>query len=253
MTELCDGTLHDLVISQTDSMIKLTSDRLKKVVLRQITEGVKHLHDINILHRDLKPKNILYRIISDKSGKRPRQLVMKVADFGCSRSIKGDDTHYTRTLIGHGYSQYIRPFGTDGWIAPEVLNGAKELRPPHAIDINPLGLIFAFTLCGGQHPYGEDATARDEQMKNKNGMLEIIQQQLMKFGDNFEYYNLINGMLHPNPEKRPTAAEILESNCIPSTEIKDWKVLCNTKHLYLYDHGHMVMMTSIFYNLVIAK
>ena len=61
-------------------------------------------------------------------------------------------------------------------------------------------------------------------MKNKNGMLEIIEQQLMKFGDEFEYYNLIIEMLHPNPEARPTAAEILESNCIPSTEIKDWKV-----------------------------
>ena len=176
VTELCDGTLHDLV-TDNNSGTQLTSDRLKKVVLRQITEGAKHLHDINILHRDLKPKNILYRIISDKSGKRPRQLMMKVADFGCSRSIKGDDTHYTRTLIGHGYSQYIRPFGTDGWLAPEVLNGETHFRPPHAIDIYSLGPIFAFTLCGGQHPYGEDAAARNELIKNKNGMLEIIQQQ----------------------------------------------------------------------------
>ena len=134
---------------------------------------------------------------------------MKVADFGCSRSLPQDATHYTRTEISNGYSsRRLGPLGTNGWLAPEVLNGAKELKPPHAIDIYPLGLIFAFTLCRGQHLYGEDWTARDERIKNKQPMLDVIQQQLInEHGDGC--YDLINRMIDPNPDKRPTAAEIL--------------------------------------------
>ena len=134
---------------------------------------------------------------------------MKVADIGCSRSVPdGDVTHYTRSVTVRGYSQRFRPFGTDGWLAPEVLNGVTHFRPPHAVDIYPLGLIFAFTLCGGQHPFGEDATTRDDRIKNKQPMLAIIRQQLIdKHGK--ECYNLIDRMLDPNPEDRPTAVKVL--------------------------------------------
>ena len=149
VTELCNGTLHDLVTIHKDYYSKLTPFQLKNVVLYQIVEGMKHLHDNGIIHRDLKPHNILYCITITKDG-RIRQLVMKVADFGCSRSVPEGGNHYTRTMTKKGdYSITFRLFGTDGWLAPEVLNGETHLRPPHAIDIYPLGLIFAFTLCGG--------------------------------------------------------------------------------------------------------
>ena len=206
MTELCDGTLHDLVVVNKDYYSKLSSDQLRDVVLRQIAEGLNHLHDNNILHRDIKPHNILFRI---------DPLVMKLADFGCSRSVTGDMTHYTRTEIINGYSNTFRPFGTDGWLAPEVLNGAKELRPPHAIDIYPLGLIFAFTLCGGKHPYGdEDATGRDARIKKNQPMLDIIRQQLIEEHGN-KCHDLVNRMLDTNPEGRPTAAEVLKDDYFP--------------------------------------
>ena len=159
VTELWNGTLYDLVTVNKDSSIKLSSHQLRDVVLCQIVDGVEYLHHYNIIHRDLKPHNILYRT--------EPTLMMKVADFGGSRFLPQDATHYTRTEISNGYSsRRLGPLGTNGWLAPEVLNGAKELKPPHAIDIYPLGLIFAFTLCRGQHPYGEDWTARDERIKN---------------------------------------------------------------------------------------
>ena len=84
-----------------------------------------------------------------------------------------------------------------------------HLKPPHAVDIYPLGLIFAFTLCGGQHPYGEDAKAIKKRIKNKQPMLEDIRQQLIdEHGDGC--YVLMNRMLDSNPEKRPTTSQVLE-------------------------------------------
>ena len=210
VTELCHGTLHDLVTAgNKDVYSRLSPYQLRYVILSQIVEGVKHLHANEIIHRDLKPHNILYRRIISEDGNR--QLVMKLADFGCSRSVPAGAIHYTRTETKKGdYSVTFRPFGTDGWLAPEVLNGVKELTPPEAVDIYPLGLIIAFTLCEGQHPYGEDAAARDDQIKKNEPILEDIRQQLIdKHGD--VCLGLINCMLNPKPKERPTAADVLNS------------------------------------------
>ena len=224
MTELCNGTLEDLVVINKDPTLELTSDKLKNVVLRQITNGVKYLHHYKILHRDLKPHNILYYI---------NPLVMKLADFGCSRSLPKDATHYSRSVIGNGYSITFRPFGTDGWLAPEVLSGVTELKPPHAVDIYPLGLIFTFTLCGGRHPYGENNKTREDLIKNKLPMLEDIRQQLIEEHGN-KCLDLIKRMLDPNPEKRPTAADVLkDENFPPPLVIERDHEVCYTKRCNL--------------------
>ena len=66
----------------------------------------------------------------------------------------------------------LRPFGTDGWLAPEVLNGSPHYT--YQGDIFPLGLIFCFTLSGGRHPFGEDVRDRNARIQKGEQMQQEI-------------------------------------------------------------------------------
>ena len=195
-TELCNGTLHDLVVS-----LKLYDAEIN--ILRQSVEGLAHLHDKKIVHRDLKPRNILYSL----SGQGV--LLIKLADFGCSRTLPvGGGSHYSLSKTRDAsYHTIFRPFGTDGWLAPEVLNG--DQRYTYKGDIYPLGLIFCFTLCKGLHPFGDDSTTRNDHIRKGEQMLPEIRQILEERMDGS--YDLIVKMLNPNPDERPTTAEILKN------------------------------------------
>jgi serine/threonine protein kinase len=71
----------------------------------QIVSGLKAAHDKNILHRDIKPGNM----ILDDSG------VVKILDFGLARPIEGNGTV---TYVGES-------IGTPRYMAPEQINGDK--------------------------------------------------------------------------------------------------------------------------------
>ena len=181
-------------------------------ILRQIVSGVRYLHDNNVIHRDLKPGNILISIPKDEIS-RP---VMKLADFGMSRIVSEDQTHLTRTQQMDGYSAAFGPFGTDGWIAPEVRNGERTYT--NKIDIFPLGLIIFFVWTGGCHPCDNDEM-REEVRKRK---MEIDSEEIEGEGEvplfpstlNEEFRlaadRLFTRMTEEDPNNRPTAKDILE-------------------------------------------
>ena len=171
MTELCDGILHDLVKEDFD----------ERDILRQIVEGLHCLHSKKFIHRDLKPHNILFTKNSADAGSDHRWL-MKLADFGCSRIIPEDRSHLTRSTTNNGdYSPVFRPFGTDGWIAPKILNGEQTYTDK--IDIFPLGLILAFTFCKGLHPYGADTREKNDRIKRKQPILYEVSGMLKERND----------------------------------------------------------------------
>ena len=199
VTELCNGTLHDLVVNNKSLLLV---DVTREFILHQIVEGLAYLHDIKkMVHRDLKPRNILYSLSAQGV------LLVKLADFGCSRKLPEGKSHYSlsKTKDNSGYTAF-RPFGTDGWLPHEVLNGSEHYT--YKGDIIPLGFIFCFVLCNGLHPFGEDSSTRNERIRNNEQMLPDIQQMLKKRGDGS--YELIVWMLNPNPGERPTAVEVLQ-------------------------------------------
>ena len=67
---------------------KLSEDETRKVFI-QLFQGIKYLHERNIVHRDIKPENIL---LTD------RNLSVKLADFGLAKII-GEES-FTTTLCG---------------------------------------------------------------------------------------------------------------------------------------------------------
>ena len=54
--ELCSGTLEDYVKGKFNTGPKFKSER---EVLHQVSKGLAHLHQLTIVHRDIKPTNIL--------------------------------------------------------------------------------------------------------------------------------------------------------------------------------------------------
>jgi serine/threonine protein kinase len=98
-------------------------------IFPQLCSAVSYAHARGVIHRDLKPLNILFRALPDDS----EQVVL--TDFGLAVEIKA--THHT---YAHG--------GTLPYMAPEQLQG----RVQPASDIFALGVIL-YQLCTGQLPF----------------------------------------------------------------------------------------------------
>jgi serine/threonine-protein kinase len=111
-----------------------------------VARAVQYAHGQGILHRDLKPGNILL----DGRGEP------LVSDFGLAKWLD-TSSHLTRTLT---------IFGTPGYIAPEQVNGSAARLSPGA-DVYSLGAIL-FDLLTGRPPFlGEHALKVIQQASEK--------------------------------------------------------------------------------------
>ena len=162
-----------------------------------MTQGLAHLHSLEIVHRDIKPSNILISVLDGSNSTKPQ---IKLADFGISKVLKPDREDYTNTSV-------TNPNGTRGWIAPELYESDRfDLK----VDVWALGCIFAYTLNEGKHPFGEDISMRIDRIKKKEAMLFV--QQDLTIPDSEEAFKLIQDMLATEPIIRPTAKDVLMNN-----------------------------------------
>uniref|UniRef100_A0A914V923 Serine/threonine kinase NLK n=1 Tax=Plectus sambesii TaxID=2011161 RepID=A0A914V923_9BILA len=118
LTELMQSDLHKIIVSPQP----LTSDHVK-VFVYQILRGLKYLHSANILHRDIKPGNLLVN----------SNCILKICDFGLARIW---DPRESVNMTHEVVTQYYR--------APELLMGAR--RYSTAVDVWSVGCIFAELL-----------------------------------------------------------------------------------------------------------
>jgi len=103
-------------------------------IVFQVALALKHAHDVGLIHRDIKPKNIMIN----------SEGVVKLADMGLARAVT--DLEAAKMEEGKAY-------GTPYYIAPEQIRG--ELDIDGRADIYGLGATF-YHMVTGKVPFAAD-------------------------------------------------------------------------------------------------
>ena len=226
--ELCPASLYDL-IDQPGTFPALVEALEPKKALRQIASGIRHLHKLKIVHRDIKPQNIL--VSSAKHG----GLRMLISDFGLCKKLDLDESSFQQT-VNHaaGSFGYRAPEVLRGQVDPDALGGMggpgsnggsstvgsppgstlasggglmtdPAMRLTRSIDIFSLGCIFYYVLTGGEHPFGG---RYEREMNILQGKLSL--ESLDGLGEEaVEAQDLITKMVATDPRQRPSAEAVL--------------------------------------------
>ncbi|KAH6698987.1 kinase-like domain-containing protein [Leptodontidium sp. MPI-SDFR-AT-0119] len=182
-----------------------------KTLLLQLTSGVSYLHETWILHRDLKTSNLLLN----------NRGQLKIADFGMARYFGSPSPKLTQLVVTLWYR------------APELLLGAE--RYGTAVDMWSVGCIFGELLT--KEPLLQGKNEVDELSKifelcgipteeSWPGFRRLPNARSLKLPKNpithgsvlrakFPFLTtagagLLMGLLELNPERRPSAKEMLE-------------------------------------------
>lgn len=149
--------------------------------ITQIVGAVKYMHDIGVIHRDLKLGNIFL----------DGDMNVKIGDFGLA-ALLDSKTDRKKTICG-----------TPNYIAPEVLFG-KDKGHSYEVDIWSIGIIL-YVMLFGKPPF---------QSKNVEAIYDRIKRIDYTFPENRtvsdEAKNLIMSLLTFDPEKRPSLDRIME-------------------------------------------
>ena len=137
---------------------------LKVDVSLQIATGLAYLHSRNpqILHRDIKPQNILIKIHPET-----KETIVKLSDFGISNIIEtsGFFENPTKEQLSNAIRKLITTVGgrgTQAFLAPEfyaakdgrgLVNG--KFRIDASVDIFALGLVYLFIFFYNCNDYGK--------------------------------------------------------------------------------------------------
>ncbi len=127
-------------------------------VLAQTADALQAIHAEEVIHRDLKPGNILHAYKDDGSP------WVKVVDFGLAGLIDANESAVlqlattlnvfsdTKPPKGVSLTQTGAIIGTPLYMAPELVSGSKEVGPP--ADIFAFGVV-AYEILGKMRPFAE--------------------------------------------------------------------------------------------------
>lgn len=160
-----------------------------------VADALTFAHRAGVLHRDVKPQNILLL---------PTSYVL--SDFGIARMV---DSGHTATMDRFSYRH----------ASPQVLDG---LEPTEADDVWSLGSTL-FTLLDGRAPFAADDPADDTALAYLRRVRTSTRRPLARTDLPSGLRELIEGCLHPRPEDRvSSAARALAALRALPTEGRSW-------------------------------
>ncbi|XP_039970411.1 serine/threonine-protein kinase/endoribonuclease IRE1 [Bactrocera tryoni] len=190
--ELCAATLQDYTEGERSADLRTQINVWE--VLRQAAAGLSHLHSLNIVHRDIKPQNVLLSL-PDVSG----TVRVMISDFGLCKKLNFGKTSFSRRS---GVT------GTDGWIAPEMMRGQRTTT---AVDIFSLGCVYYYVLSTGHHAFGDALKRQHNILTHEYNLLKLkvdtddeanVPEEASKF---ILAEQLIADMIHKDAQNRPFA------------------------------------------------
>jgi len=176
------------------------SERDASNIIYQVVSAVDYLHDNGIAHRDLKPENLL------SAGEGENEII-KIADFGFSKSFAGDDAEKLMTSCG-----------SPGYVAPEILTAESYDK---SVDMWSVGVIIYILLSGSPPFYADSAPA----------LFKKIMDVKYDFDDSVwddisdSAKDLIRNLLVKEPSKRFTAKQCLRHPWVKGAAANDDAIL----------------------------
>jgi len=180
VTEYAQGELYEIL--EDDK--RLPEATVRKIAI-QLVKALQYLHAHRIIHRDMKPQNILI----GANG------IVKLCDFGFARSMSANTSLLTSIK------------GTPLYMAPELV---REMPYNHTSDLWSLGVIL-YELFVGQPPFFTNSFYT---------LVHLIVDNAVKYPDDMsaEFKSFLQGLLHKTPSKRLSWPQLAEHPFVRESE-----------------------------------
>lgn len=192
-----------------------STERQAALITSQMLQALATLHALGIVHRDVKPENILLaKPLGDDS------VHVKLCDFGVARPLVPHEVVDERSscAISDGEASPLTPgsrtrsfstVGSDYYAAPELTYGNSY---DTSVDIYSLGVTLYILLCGFPPVFGATKSSlsqgiSDDDDSESDAFDEVLFPGMYWNEISLDAKSLLKRMLHPNPSRRIDAKD----------------------------------------------